>query len=300
MGSIEMACIKYGVYGNKARLLELIAANGVMSNSKREFAEYLGVSEMTVFRYLKELESKGLISISGYSGAAKTYRYLGEVDEHKELPKTDVERLEREIEKLHDEVVELSLIVKELTEIITSHIKDHNDWEQQAITSGNNKATTSNDDIPRARVNNKLNNKKETDNMKSKEETELKRVRDSHNNSHSQGDEQAMVIFDEIWDGIDWMQKMRFRQTKDVQWKYAKNVLGEILEKVSPETLMNRIRSMVGEKMIFGKTISYWLKDNADILMARESGSMDWRKFESSPDRAPMSSWSLIANAVGC
>ena len=245
------------LHGVERKLFDMIAENGSIRCPKRFFAEQLGISEMTVFRHLRDLESKGLIASYGSGGAIRTYEAVDcaavfEIDE-----------LKAEICALKAEIAELKSILGTVT--------DHN----TTVTDHNNPFICT-----RMRVNNNKNiyGLSKTNNQETIGKTETEGARGDRNIGNEPRT-MAETAFDEIWDTVDWLQKARYRQTKDVQWGYAKKTLDTILDSVPKDTLMERIRLLAGDRMAFGKTVSYWLKDNADALMACETGKFDWSKI---------------------
>lgn len=247
-------CKSHGVFGKKAALLSYIMSEECVMHSKRELAEMFGISEMTVFRYTREFESLGWVSIEGYGGQAKTYRRIVERDT------VDTVDLQTRISELEAEIAELKDHIKTITDHNTT-ITDSLARDNFIIIKGNKpKSSTTN---------------KETDRTKTKGAAE-------DHITENEPKTNAEVVFDELWGNIDWVQRARYKQTRDVQWKYSKRILNEILKHVDSVSLLDRIWEIAGgngENLILGKTISYWLKDNKDILMAPEPKKMTWSKL---------------------
>ena len=284
--TIEDVCMENGIYGKKAELFKMISEQSPISCPKRVLAEHFGVSEMTIFRYLKELSDKGLISMFGDGGAVKTY-----ISTYVDIAIDD------EISTLKSEIEALKALVSELTNHINT-ITDHNKNHNTTVTNHNKS--------PRARV--IINNIKKNEEVKDIEntvpvykmetETEAERACEDYNIDDSR-ELELMGAFDMICDSMDWLQKMRYRQTKEIQWKYSRNALDKILDKITVDTLMKRIRMAVGSRFAFNKTVSYWLKDNIDMLTASEyEDDIVWKDLNPHGD-ARDSDWSFIARAVG-
>lgn len=286
--TIEDVCMENGIYGKKAELFKMISEQSPISCPKRVLAERFGVSEMTIFRYLKELSDKGLISSYGDGGGVRTYIATVELDGYHD---TVISSLKAEIDALRGVVAELIDHIN----TITDHNKNHN-----TTVTDHNKS-------PRARV--IINNIKKNEEVKDikntvpvykmETETEAERACEDHNIEDDSRELELKVAFDMIWDSMDWLQKMRYRQTKEIQWKYSRNALDKILGKITVDTLMKRIKIAVGDRFAFNKTVSYWLKDNIDMLTASEyEDDIVWKDLNPHGDSRD-GDWSFIARAVG-